>query len=240
MKKETEILKIKNIAKNLLKFPIEPMDFPPMMVSHPFTNSAIIPLPNEDKLLNLTDKNDFKFWQSLIEKQIDNCSNINELYAFINTAYKFAFFELISDCLSLDDYSSLLGTAYTNTDNPNEVVTKARLLSLFKKAMPKFLMTKSELSSLQKTPQNLTIYRATKTSKKNDIETLSWTTNYDVAKFFAERHIKKGNIYKANINKKHILAYFNRRNENEVVVDYHFLENISLVNEIDDNYENNN
>ena len=44
--------------------------------------------------------------------------------------------------------------------------------------------------------------------------------DYDKAEWFANRFGEEdGTVYEAEIEKAHILAYFNRRNESEVIVD---------------------
>ena len=177
-------------------------------------------------------KNDLILWKSLISSVIDNSNSVNDIFMLLSTTYKFAFFNLISPYLSIEDYSSLLGCTYTNTDNPNEILTKSQLLKLFKQAKPQYLMNEDELETFQKLPNRLTIYRGIKTTNKNHINSLSWTTDFKTAKFFSERFGKNGTIYQANINKEHILAYFNRRNEKEVIVDYKFLENVTSVDKL--------
>lgn len=230
MNKETDILKIKQIAKNLLKLPIRPMEFLPMMVNHPFTNTSIISNPRDGGFLNIVQNPaDLQSWQKLVEETIDNSRSVEDLYMFVSTTYKFVFFNLISNYLSNKDFSTLLGSAYTGTDNPNEVLNKAQLLNLFKKATPFDLMDNNEFEIFKNLPETITIYRSAKTSKKNNIETLSWTLDYNIAKWFSNRHTTKGRIFQAEINKEHVLAYFNRRNEKEVIIDYHYLTNIKEV-----------
>lgn len=72
------------------------------------------------------------------------------------------------------------------------------------------------------------IYRGCE--KKEALKGLSWTISKDTAIFFAERIGNKGQVYSAEINKENVLAYFNSRGEQEVVVDYKFLKNIKQVN----------
>lgn len=52
---------------------------------------------------------------------------------------------------------------------------------------------------------------------------------YDVAEWFSKRFDNDGTIYEAQINKEHILALFNIRNESEVIVDPTYLMDIVVV-----------
>ena len=53
--------------------------------------------------------------------------------------------------------------------------------------------------------------------------------NFEKAKWFAERWGKRGTIYSAVIDKKDILAYFDSKSEDEVVVDFNGLQDIRVV-----------
>ena len=51
----------------------------------------------------------------------------------------------------------------------------------------------------------------------------------DTAEWFAHRFGEEGTVYEAQISKEHILAFFNGRNESEVVVDPKYLEPVSYT-----------
>lgn len=59
-----------------------------------------------------------------------------------------------------------------------------------------------------------------------NIKALSWTLDRETAEWFAHRFGEEGTVYEAQIPKKYILAFFNGRNESEVVVDPKHLEQI--------------
>lgn len=42
--------------------------------------------------------------------------------------------------------------------------------------------------------------------------------DYDKAEWFFKRFGEAGTVYEAQIEKAHILAYFNRKNESEIIV----------------------
>lgn len=69
-------------------------------------------------------------------------------------------------------------------------------------------------------------YRGVTSYNAKNIKALSWTLDRDTAEWFAYRFGEEGTVYEAQIQKEHILAFFNGRNESEVVVDPKYLEQI--------------
>jgi hypothetical protein len=91
-------------------------------------------------------------------------------------------------------------------------------------------MSDGELNVFNNLPENLTIYRGVGVGRKK--MGLSWTENCDKADWFAKRfnqNGKQGYLLKAEINKKGILAYFNSRNEDELIVNTMCLKNIKTI-----------
>ena len=72
----------------------------------------------------------------------------------------------------------------------------------------------------------VTIYRGVDV---NNYKGLSWTTDKDIAEWFAKRFVTNGDkcyVFTGKINKKEILTVFNCRNEKEVVCDYRKIKDI--------------
>lgn len=67
-------------------------------------------------------------------------------------------------------------------------------------------------------PDEIVIYRGEGTKSTTYTETYSWTTDIEIACFFAVRLSLSGKIYQAKINKKNIIAFITDRNENEIIV----------------------
>lgn len=73
-----------------------------------------------------------------------------------------------------------------------------------------------ELATFESLDNELIIYRGcVKGLNENG---LSWTLSKDQAEWFAKRFDKDGIVIERRINKKNIVAYFNSRGEEEVVV----------------------
>ena len=89
------------------------------------------------------------------------------------------------------------------------------------------MMDADEKTFFDQLPNELKIYRGVYLNKKDDKYDFlgsSWTLDYEKAKWFAERRGFRENeyplVYSLNVNKEDVLSYFNRRNENEILIDY--------------------
>lgn len=96
-------------------------------------------------------------------------------------------------------------------------------MSLFKSANPDMLMTEEKLEVFNSLDDEITIYRGVTSYNADNEKALSWTLDYDKAERFAKRFGEAGIVYEAQIEEAHILAYFNRKNESEIIVDPEYL-----------------
>lgn len=230
MKTTTKNLQIiANIAINLLNIPITKKDINDFgIVHHPFFNSTIIPANN--KLIDIfKDTEDFKKYVKDLENHIYEQDNIFNIIFLINRPYSLFFFSLIQKYLSEDDFNILLKELYTETEFPNRDVNVPveEIRKMFEKANKKLLMDADELKIFNKLENELTIYRGFYSNEYYNA--LSWTLDKEKAHFFATRFSGNGSIYQANIKKEDIYAYFNCRNEKELIVNYDKLYNIAKI-----------
>ena len=87
-------------------------------------------------------------------------------------------------------------------------------------------MNQEERAAYKSLEDIVTVYRGVTSYNVKNVKALSWTLDRDTAEWFAHRFGEEGTVYEAQIPKEHILAYFNGRNESEVVVDPKYLEQI--------------
>lgn len=72
----------------------------------------------------------------------------------------------------------------------------------------------------------ITIYRGV---KENDYKGLSWTIDRNIAEWFAKRfsyNVNKVYLFSGQLKKRDIIAFFDCRNENEVVCDYRKIKDV--------------
>jgi len=232
MNKTTDLEAIKKLAKQFLYIDIEPTDLSPIVVQHPFTNSAFISRKGKDNKIEmaniLEDETARKEWQNDVEKMIERAKNTMQLYIMIEKNYIFSFLKFAHPYLSKEDLSSILGDAWLNVEqnSMNNILTKAQLVNLFENCDPAILMDAEEFETFKNFASSITVYRGVTDYNSKQIEALSWTLDEKQAEWFATRFNEKGKVYKAKIQKEHILAYFTY--EDTVIVNPNFLEEIEL------------
>ena len=102
---------------------------------------------------------------------------------------------------------------------------------MFKQAELHELMHEDELRQYEELDDTVTVYRGVTSHNAKNIKALSWTLDREKAEWFAHRFNEDGTVYEAEIDKQHILALFNGRNESEVIVDPKFLMDIRISEE---------
>lgn len=234
MRMPTNLPKIKRIAHVLLNTDIQLTKFSPMIVKHPFTNSGISAVQGEGGNLVMVDlvnkPEDLAAWRKLVGSLIDEAESAYEIFNMVDKTYSFAFIKFAEPFLSDKDLGQVLSSAWVLNEAPssNPNMSKRNLVALFKSIPHEFIMDAEELRQYAELEDPVTIYRGVRSDKEKHIKNLSWTLDREKAEWFAHRFDRNGTVYEAQIEKKHILALFNGRNEAEVVVDPKHLQNLSI------------
>jgi len=238
MKKKTDLPRVKATARALLLTDIHETEFSPVIVSHPFTDSGFVASPSVDGeigLLNITESDaDQKRWREHMGKIIDRAKSAYEIYMMITKPYGLTFLKYTAQYLSREDMSQILASAWTRSEAPHQDVnvTVNQLLRMFKQADPTCLMDQDEYIQFKMLDDPVTVYRGVTSYNAKSVKALSWTLNRETAEWFAHRFGENGTVYEAQIPKSHIYAFFNGRNESEVIVDPKYLTDISEVQDI--------
>ncbi len=203
----------------------------PIAVSHFFTSTGIADVGSNGRIelvdITASEENLLK-WQRKTSKYIEKAKDAKEIFYMVNNPYRLAFLKFAQDYLSREDFSSLLSAGWILSENPNQDVnvSKAELVKMFKEADKMQLMDEEERKAFSQLGDKATIYRGVTPYNGKNIKALSWTLSEDKAEWFAHRFGEEGTVYKAEIDKAHILAYFGGRGEAEVVVEPKYLQNI--------------
>lgn len=232
------INKIKDCAKLLLHH-IEPVANKelPFIIHHPFISQNPAPYKDENNVLGFIDifkeKDKLKKLIEQIENHIDNAKSFESILYMISQPYQLFFFNLNKGFLSEKTYNDCLKSIWLLTEFPNadKNVSVHESLDLFKKTNTNLIMTHKEKIKLKSLPDEVIIYRGT--HKKNNSKALSWTDDYDRALWFAKRFDSNGYVLKASIKKSDIIACFDERNENELIVDFNKIYNLTAEKIID-------
>lgn len=232
---KTDLQRVKTLTKALLHMEPEMTEFSPMIVHHPFTNSGIVGLQDEQgnlRIGNILESTEDKMqWQKQMEKIIDGTSNVFSLYHLIEKPYVLAFLKFAAPHLSKADFSTILADAWIRSEQPNHDpnLPRSRLLAMFRAADPAILMDDEEQKLLDTLEDTVTVYRGVHSAKSNGVNAMSWTLDQETAAWFAGRYRRQGCVYEAKIQKEHIHALFLGRNESEVIVDPKYLTDITQV-----------
>jgi hypothetical protein len=159
--------------------------------------------------------------RSEVKEAIEQAQDLMEVYLIIRGSYRLTFLKFIKNYLSPGDFGKLLADAWVNSENPNQDknVSIAMAARWFRKADKTTLMTPEDYEVYKNLPDKVVVYRGVAVGRNP--KGLSWTASYKKAKWFANRfnrEDKSGYIQKAIADKKDILAYFNTRDEDELVI----------------------
>ncbi len=242
MRSETNLESLKEVARHFLMLNPTPTEYSPMLILHPFTTSAFVPIrdhaDDEPGFGNiLEDSVALKKWRGQIREAIDGATSPDLLRTLITTPYQTAYLKYAAPFLSTEDLSHHLASVWTSIEAPNADpnLPKSEMIKLFKRADPQHLMTEDEYDRFQNFEDNVRIYRGVTPHTAKRVRAMSWTLAKHVAEWFASRFGEAGTVYSATIPKEHILAYFEGRSEAEVVVDPKHLDSIVIEKEMEPN-----
>lgn len=232
MRNETDLNRVKWVAKQLVMIEPHLTEFSPVVVQHPFTSSGMVAIPSDEgiKHVDITKSpEELVSWQNYMKAQIDEAKSAYHIYMMTNKPYSMTFLKFAKPHLSQKDFSEILADAWIRSENPNlgKNFKQKELLQMFKDAAPHILMDKDEQKQLAELDDTVTVYRGVTTYNAKNIKALSWTLEQKTAEWFANRFGEDGTVYEAQIPKQHIYALLNGRGESEVIVDPKYLTDIT-------------
>lgn len=232
MRNETDLNRVKWVAKQLVMIEPHLTEFSPVVVQHPFTSSGMVAIPSDEgiKHVDITKSpEELVSWQNYMKAQIDEAKSAYHIYMMTNKPYSMTFLKFAKPHLSQKDFSEILADAWIRSENPNldKNFKQKELLQMFKDAAPHILMDKDEQKQLVELDDTVTVYRGVTTYNAKNIKALSWTLEQKIAEWFANRFGEDGTVYEAQIPKQHIYALLNGRGESEVIVDPKYLTDIT-------------
>lgn len=229
-----------NVSLPFLDLDIQPSNIP-FCVYHPYLESSTVQVPIDIELPMeveniafvdvLLDENGRKQWVRKMENVIQNATELFDLYIIVRKSYRLAFLKYAKEYMSLKDFSTYLADAWVSSENPNQDANCDidMLISWFQQADKKTLMVAEMVAEDYKVytslPDELNIYRGVALGREPN--GLSWTADLEKAKWFAhrfDRGDKQGYVETAIVKKEDVLAYFNTRDEDELVVNVRNLE----------------
>jgi hypothetical protein len=233
MRKETDLEAVKRVAKTFVYLDIQINEQVGFLVNHPFIGEIAVVVKENGKLVlkDVRKEEDLAIVRQNIVNTIDAVTNFQQFIHIVRAPYLPAFFKFTHHFLSLNDYSSFLGSMWTIVEFPNvdDNIPPQEFVRIFRMADKSLLMNDEERRLYLALPDEMTVYRGIR--GRGSLKALSWTTDIEQAEWFAKRWDKKGKVYSAMIRKEDVLSMFTSRGESEVVVDYTKLKNIVLERE---------
>ena len=237
----------KKVALQLLDMPISKTERWPDFASHPFTDSGYFVVSKGNSFEGgLLEEGEpaYDMWKARYKQNIEESEDIIQLFLWVQKPWRLTFFKLVEPVLSDDAFTEVLVYIFRGMEAPNADpnCSISDLVRYFKRCNPALLMDEYERSKYDALPDVVTVYRGVTWNNNENLRVLSWTVSLSVAEWFARRlsNGEGGEVYTATIEKKYIFAYFGTENdhsEHEVVVDPEYLQNITFLEEIEDDGE---
>ena len=195
---KTDVQAIRRSALSLLECEIKPNQFFPFICSHPFTNAPFTTLDKE--LLDLTKPKEALRWRVAMKKVIQK-KNVRPF-------------------LSDNDFGKLFRTFWPSVEqiNGDKNLTRRTIIRLLQSVPKNCLMDKERFLAYQKLPQVFSIYRGVTPYNESCHRAISWTSDIDVAQWFATRYGEHGTIWRASVQKQWVLALLEGE-EHEILID---------------------
>lgn len=230
-KKTTDLDKIKAKARVFAYIDIEFDDENGLYVKHPYFKHVIdgLQVNNRVELIDLRKPEDLKRKREWLIGKIDSANTYSQLLSLFRTNFLPAFLKSTYYYLTNDEYSEALAWIWTIVESPNiDVNVKPKeFIRYFHSASKEKLMDNREYLAYTELPDKITVYRGVNDNgSKNG---LSWTTDLEKAVWFATRFGGVPHVFKGNIQKEYILAYFLGRGESEVVIDYRMVTDLEEI-----------
>ena len=239
MNNKTNLEVCKELAIEFLNFEPEPIDCPvPLLIQHPYISNAIVSYKDDNgqiRMANILEEPDkFEYTKSYITQKIKKGS-LDTIFALMLNKYHLAYLKYAKPFMSKEDFEKYLAYAWVASENPNQDVNVSinEFIQWFKNADRNNLMEEDELEYYNNLPDEVNVYRGIAVGRAEQ-NGLSWTCNYDTAKWFENRfntENQKGYIIKGTIEKNDIFAYFNGRNEDEILCNSKKIKNIERLKE---------
>ena len=215
---KTNLDEIRDICKCLLNLPIEENEEFLFILTHPYFEFIEVPIGDSGSfgMINVTTPGGFQkavdFWEERIDKM-----DLISLFMSIRKQYRLLLFKLSKDFLSEKDFADMLAHVWVESENPNMDINVSinESAEFFKEANKEILMEPEDYNYYLSLPDEFTIYRGV--SKGRTEKGLSWTRNKEKAEWFASR-FGSGYVLQATAKKRNVLAYFNTRDEDEIVI----------------------
>lgn len=191
----------------------------PIRVLHPFIEEGVSFNIKTGEVVNLLeDKEALKKEKELRLKRMRNMSPMQIAFC-VSKPYRMLYLSLAFPYLIKKERSEIMHEVWISVENINNNVNVSQMetLKMLRKCNQKYLMGQENYEVYENIPDTFVVYRGLQENAQED--GLSWTLSKDVAEWFANRFDNEGKIIEKVIHKSEVIAYFNDRDEEEIVLD---------------------
>lgn len=215
--KQTNIQKIREIAISLLYIEMCETELSPLIVSHPYFDSAYLPQKNGDPINVLENPSAIEYIRNIRRRQIEQ-GDVNRIIGLINKPYRLFYVKCCWDYMSDKDRAESLKFAWITSENTNHDVNVNRhdIQKMLREVKKEYFMSTSDFEKYKSLSDGLIVYRGIQHNAKED--GFSWTLSKEKAKWFASRFNNHGKVIERKVQKKDIVAYINDMNEQEIIL----------------------
>jgi hypothetical protein len=224
--KKTDLKAVKAVALSLLYVEPERDKNIAEIIHHPFLDSWGVQVGEGLEFIEyMKSKEDLEKARKTVSEIFDGFDNVLSYFVLVNKPYSLILFKFVKDYLSEIDYAEMLRFAYQREEMPskNTSVSISEITEWFCKAQTELLMDDEENEIYEKYDDSLIIYRGVR-DKNTKIESISWTTNIEVARLFQKMQ-GNGRLFQAKICKINTFAYWGG-GEQEIICDPNKLNDI--------------
>lgn len=132
--------------------------------------------------------------------------------------------------MSPQDYWLILGDIIQGESIYNDELKKLLTNKSKDLSLRHLMMNDADKAIFNKLPNTLSIYRGADENAPG--QGWSWSLSEKVARFFAKRFYKSV-VIKGECTKKDVIAYFNGRNEQEILIPYNKVKNVVVLTRIE-------
>lgn len=191
----------------------------PIRVSHPFIEEGVSFNLKTGEVSNLIeDEKALKKEKELRLKRMKNMSPMQIAFC-VSKPYRMLYLSLAFPYLTKRERSEIMHEVWISVENINNNVnvSQMEILKMLRKCNLKYLMGSENYEVYENLPDTFTVYRGLQENAQED--GLSWTLSKDVAEWFASRFENNGEIIEKTVHKTEVIAYFNDREEEEIILD---------------------
>ena len=219
----TDMEKIRSIAEMLLYVDPQPAsENLPWLITHPFINTNPMILPGctarDVQFCDVMTEDGLNEYRENMKKVLPDIP-LFQLLMMICKPYRLLFASLVfdSNAISQQDFASIIKEAWKTQEwgGYDRNVSRAKCVKMIL-SVGRTAMEADDQKMFDELPEHIIVFRGSKKNTKRDICSLSWTTEEEIATWFARRFGSEGYVSKITVPKSSIVCCF--ANEAEVVL----------------------